>query len=720
MPTNIEKLQQENQAIKAELDALKAITEMTEKEKKKSELESRIQKAKQEAQAEYQQESNQNTCEKIKAEQEKLETFSLELNVLGKEMAQGTLTSSTQEDKIKTTENANPSEEKPWIWASTKNFVSEQWNNVWDREKWKEESGKNALRTAWFLATGVGAIALAYKGIKKIFWSDEEKEAQEVSEDKQKEAENAPKKKMSWRKKWLYIAGGALGLGRMLNKFLWSKDAKSEDDGGLKAKQQNQDSSWWEDNQDKVESKEENSQDENWETTNDLGENKEKLLLTHEEQEATQTAKKMYSEGYMDWYILIKMYQMGFVPKFNMHTWKGNSLKGKFLYIAEWGPFTKILDKGSAVRKDVMLYLKGSLAYGQQKLLKMKTKVIAKGDFELSKQIDRKANILAELHQDLETGKITSLKDIESNPKYKAQIEEFSKIKFKNIEWKVQLHFDEEMKKLDSAELKKMESELNDMQKKAKSNLKELNNKAKADPKQKAKFQAEAKNLIKNYNKKCIEIEQKFWIQLSKATHAEILQLQKESPMVGKIMKANNGIDNFLKKSKAGKFMVGAGVLSLLYNWASGKTSREQVGLEAADLGVWFVPFAGGAYDVWTSITGEGIAGELSSTDRWIRGIAWGASVVLDVAGLFTFGAGNAASAGLKWLAKSATATTKTMKVLNKTGKTIKTTAEVVSTGVKVAGFSFLWYSLVGEITPFAINLYENIDKKMVDDISIQ
>ena len=74
----------------------------------------------------------------------------------------------------------------------------------------------------------------------------------------------------------------------------------------------------------------------------------------------------------------------------------------------------------------------------------------------------------------------------------------------------MQLHFDEEMKKLDSSELKKMESELNDMQKKAKSNLKELNNKAKADPKQKAKFQAEAKNLIKNYNKKCIEIEQKF------------------------------------------------------------------------------------------------------------------------------------------------------------------------------------------------------------------
>lgn len=81
-----------------------------------------------------------------------------------------------------------------------------------------------------------------------------------------------------------------------------------------------------------------------------------------------------------------------------------------------------------------MLYLKGSLAYEQQELLKMKTKVIARGDFELSKQIDKKANILAELHQDLETGKIRSLKDLESNSKYKAQIEEFSKIKFKNIE----------------------------------------------------------------------------------------------------------------------------------------------------------------------------------------------------------------------------------------------------------------------------------------------
>ena len=236
MPTNIEKLQQENQAIKAELDALKAITEMTEKEKKKSELESRIQKAKQEAQAEYQQESNQNTCEKIKAEQEKLETFSLELNILWKEMKEPTPISSIQEDKFKTTENANPSEEKPWIWASTKNFVSEQWNNVWDREKWKEESGKNVLRTAWFLATGVWAVALAYKGIKTLFGSDtsENEEANEIEEKEGTSKKNKEKgfrdKRYGKTLKWLGIGAWVGGVGYYIGKWFgwWWKDGTWE------------------------------------------------------------------------------------------------------------------------------------------------------------------------------------------------------------------------------------------------------------------------------------------------------------------------------------------------------------------------------------------------------------------------------------------------------------------------------------------------------------
>ncbi len=74
----------------------------------------------------------------------------------------------------------------------------------------------------------------------------------------------------------------------------------------------------------------------------------------------------------------------------------------------------------------------------------------------------------------------------------------------------MELQFDETMKKLENSEFKKMESELQEMQKKLKSNLAELDKKAQADPKQKAKLQSEAKALVKNYNKKCIEIEQKF------------------------------------------------------------------------------------------------------------------------------------------------------------------------------------------------------------------
>lgn len=723
MPNNIEKLQQESQAIKEELDVLKVMAQSSEKEKKRSELESRIQRAKQEIQTEYQQKLDQNVREKIKTEQEKLETFSSELSTLWNEVNSANTISLDQgnQDKLDRTSSVLQEQGEKGIWSTTKDFVSEQWKDIRDKEKWKEEWWKNALRTAGFLATGVGAVALVYKGIKALLGSDAGIQDQENSDDVQKNKEKSAKKETSWRKKWLYIAGGALGLGWLINQFSIESKDENQNNQSLKLSKKDQNSDWWsvENNEEKGGPSKNISDNQKGETVGDVSRDSE-WELTPQEQEATEKAQKMYSEGYMDWYILLKMYQMGFVPKFNMQTWRGNSLKEKFLYIAEWGPFTKILDKGSVARKDLINYLKGTLAYGRDELFKKKAEVITKGDLELSKQIDKKANILAELHQDLENGKITSLKDIEWNTKYKAQIEEFGKIKFKNFKWKVELQFDETMKKLENSEFKTMESELQEMQKKLKSNLAELDKKAQADPKQKAKLQSEAKALVKNYNKKCIEIEQKFWIQLSKATSSEILQLQKHSPMVSKIMKVNNGVDNFLKKSKAWKFMVGAGVLTLLINGTSGKTSRKQVGLEAADLGTWFIPFAGGAYDVWTSITGEGIAGELSTTDRWVRGVAGGASVVLDVVGLFTFGAGNVLSAGLKWLTKWTTAITKTVKTANKVGKTVKTTAEVVNTAVKVAGFGFLWYSLVQDVKPLAVNLYETADKKLIDDISIQ
>ena len=56
------------------------------KEKKKSELDLRIQHAKKEVSSQYQAETDQNMREKIKAEGNKLESFSTELGALGAEV----------------------------------------------------------------------------------------------------------------------------------------------------------------------------------------------------------------------------------------------------------------------------------------------------------------------------------------------------------------------------------------------------------------------------------------------------------------------------------------------------------------------------------------------------------------------------------------------------------------------------------------------------------
>ena len=54
-------------------------------------------------------------------------------------------------------------------WWKTKSFVSEQWKDIFNKEKWKEESWKNVLRTAGFVATGVWAISLLVWLWKRIF-----------------------------------------------------------------------------------------------------------------------------------------------------------------------------------------------------------------------------------------------------------------------------------------------------------------------------------------------------------------------------------------------------------------------------------------------------------------------------------------------------------------------------------------------------------------------
>lgn len=53
------------------------------------------------------------------------------------------------------------------------------------KETWSKEPGKNILRTAGFVATGVGAAALVYKGVKWLFGSDEKEEKEEIAKKNQ-------------------------------------------------------------------------------------------------------------------------------------------------------------------------------------------------------------------------------------------------------------------------------------------------------------------------------------------------------------------------------------------------------------------------------------------------------------------------------------------------------------------------------------------------------
>jgi len=81
-----------------------------------------------------------------------------------------------------------PKSEDKNVFVKAKDWVWDQWDDVRDKEKWKNETWSNILRTAWFVATWAWAIAIAYKWIKKLrkwaFSDDDEKEESEKSESK--------------------------------------------------------------------------------------------------------------------------------------------------------------------------------------------------------------------------------------------------------------------------------------------------------------------------------------------------------------------------------------------------------------------------------------------------------------------------------------------------------------------------------------------------------
>ena len=124
-----------------------------------------------------------------------------------------------QEDK-KTGEEEKPEEDKKAeipetksdnIFSKAKDWIWDQWKDVWDEKKWETEWWLNLLRTAWFVATWVWAVSLAYKGIKKLFWWGKDEEAEEEEEKPTKKKKKKPFfDRWYWKaiKWWLIITWG--------------------------------------------------------------------------------------------------------------------------------------------------------------------------------------------------------------------------------------------------------------------------------------------------------------------------------------------------------------------------------------------------------------------------------------------------------------------------------------------------------------------------------
>ena len=94
--------------------------------------------------------------------------------------------------------------EEKWFWDSVKekfwnakDWVWIQWNDVRDKDKRKNDTGKNLLRTTWFVATGVWIWALIYSWCKRLFG----KEAREERRKNRKERREARRKAREERRK---------------------------------------------------------------------------------------------------------------------------------------------------------------------------------------------------------------------------------------------------------------------------------------------------------------------------------------------------------------------------------------------------------------------------------------------------------------------------------------------------------------------------------------
>lgn len=258
----LEHLKQKVDEFKKSLDELKnniSISE-TEKKAKVEVLKSEAEATKQKIEAEISALANK-MDKSYRNKKEKAESL---LNSINETLKLYTSILSWSTNTTKTI-SIQPSTENKNIFTKTKNRIWEQRDAIFDKTKWElgPEWWKNLLRTAWFVASWAGAIALAYKWVKGLwnwaFWKKEKKAKEKNNETKKEDI----KKKDSDGKKWFWnrwywkvlkrtwITGGAWLWTYFFGKYLnlrWNNKGNSINQAKIKnqsSEQQENFQQWW-------------------------------------------------------------------------------------------------------------------------------------------------------------------------------------------------------------------------------------------------------------------------------------------------------------------------------------------------------------------------------------------------------------------------------------------------------------------------------------------
>jgi len=234
MNDNIEQLKNEVNNIKKSLNELKKnFDNSQEKKNEAEELKRKAEEIKKKVEAEIETLSKgkwSEVAEEKRKTKELLDSFKEITDLYNSIMNKW---ESTPEQSAQQAQQAQPETESKNIFSKAKDWIWEQRDNVWDEEKWKTEWWKNLLRTAWFMATWVWAVSLAYKGIKKLLWRGKN-EDEDDKEDNEEEKKDKESKKKPFRSRWYWKViwwWAALGWGYFLGKLLhlwWNNEEDTD------------------------------------------------------------------------------------------------------------------------------------------------------------------------------------------------------------------------------------------------------------------------------------------------------------------------------------------------------------------------------------------------------------------------------------------------------------------------------------------------------------